>query len=41
MLASDENITLTANVLHYLNALPSVGTIAASNITEHVTGART
>ncbi|MCL1551364.1 alpha/beta fold hydrolase [Xanthomonas nasturtii] len=40
MLAGDDNTTFTATVLHYLDALPSVGTIAASNITEHVTGAR-
>ncbi|KQQ79916.1 peroxidase [Xanthomonas sp. Leaf131] len=40
MLAGDDNTTFTATVLHYLDALPSVGNIAASNITEHVTGAR-
>ncbi|PPU76970.1 alpha/beta hydrolase [Xanthomonas cucurbitae] len=40
MLAGDDNTTFTATVLHYLDALPPVGTIAASNITEHVTGAR-
>ncbi|MFC7521233.1 hypothetical protein ACFQS6_16265 [Xanthomonas populi] len=40
MLAGDDNTTFTATVLHYLDALHSVGTIAASNITEHVTGAR-
>lgn len=40
MLAGDDNATFTATVLHYLDALPSVGTLAASNITEHVTGAR-
>lgn len=40
MLAGDDNTTFTATVLQYLDALPSVGTIAASNITEHVTGAR-
>ncbi|WP_164739741.1 alpha/beta hydrolase [Xanthomonas sp. BRIP62411] len=40
MLAGDDNTTFTATVLHYLDALPPVGTTAASNITEHVTGAR-
>ncbi|QJD68481.1 alpha/beta hydrolase [Xanthomonas campestris pv. badrii] len=40
MLAGDDNTTFTATVLQYLDALPSVGIIAASNITEHVTGAR-
>ncbi len=40
MLAGDDNTTFTATVLHYLDALPSVGISTASNITEHVTGAR-
>ncbi len=40
MLAGDDNTTFTATVLHYLDALPAACTIAASNTTEHVTGAR-
>ncbi|QBH04445.1 alpha/beta fold hydrolase [Xanthomonas oryzae] len=40
MLAGDDNTTFTATVLHYLDALTAVCTIAASNTTEHVTGAR-
>ncbi len=40
MLAGGDNEAFTATVLHYLDAHPSVGTIAASTITEPVTGAR-
>ncbi|MDM7555079.1 alpha/beta hydrolase [Xanthomonas fragariae] len=40
MLAGDDNDPFTDTVLHYLDAHPSVGTIAASTITEPVTGAR-
>ena len=40
MLAGDDNDAFTATVLHYLDAHPSVGTIAASTITVPVTGAR-
>ncbi|KAB7772303.1 alpha/beta hydrolase [Xanthomonas maliensis] len=40
MVVGDDNTTFTATVLHYLDALPAVCTIAASNTTEHVTGAR-